>query len=75
MVVDWSEKGARSSGPWPVSTSRFRSNPPAVAVSAENRWYHRLPSTGGRNVSTQILNAGSCFVVWSPDLSSELTRP
>ncbi len=49
------------SGPWPVSTSRLRSKPPALAVRALKRWYQRRPSNSGRNVSIQSGNGGACL--------------
>src|SRR5438132_12675907 len=41
---------------------------------AENCQYHRLPSTSGRKVSTQIGKGGAISFVCSPNLSAELNR-
>src|SRR5947207_419981 len=61
-------------GPCPVRTSRLRSKPPAVAVSAEKRWYQRFRSSSGLKVSIQSLKGGDRVHVWSPNASEELSR-
>ena len=37
---------------------------PAVAVSAEKRWYQRFPSFSGRKVSTHRVQGGPVSAVW-----------